>query len=428
MMRSTTPVRRQSSGFQRRRGRSAPDPFADALRVGELALLRSTSPATRPLRQATVQRLEAQVGNARLARLLQRSPEIPTTEKAATKHMLAQMNAANQRKNLSSGVWYPGEFFNKSQASEETRALWKDDFIDGHAAPDRFEQVGYMDWKLKPGESASAAIRAWLKGPTIAECFSTIVAIQWETLRAMLGDEPFDRLCGSSDPAVDAAIPAARRLRVRNGWTVPASSPDAGAASDLALKQLISPTGSGSGTLGDRPAQPGARYYFGNHPKFKHKHPDPTNNLAGENALFAGWRTVGGKRTQIWEGLGMAGRTEEQILDELAAAWNAPRAEGDYRVILLITLGADKLAYLQEDFPDLSFEDLYLDNIAQIPAHLRDDVDSDLNQTLTGQALDALDPAYDEVTNRMQSPGFRPSSGVAFDVTKVKALRKALSE
>jgi hypothetical protein len=327
--------------------------------------------------------------------------------------------------NLTAGVWYANVYYGAVHDPDGDPGLWRDDYVDGHADPAAFEQVGYMSWTLRPGRSAAAAVRSWLRGLTIAECMTTIVAIQWETVRAMLGDERFDELFGSADAAIDAGIPPARRLVIRPDYK-PQVGPDGVAtasASPLLALGLIRPTGATRGMLGDRPAQEGERYYFANHPKFKSKHPDPTNNLIGENALFVGWREQSdGQRVQIWSGLGMADQTEEEILDSLARVYNEPRSEADYQWVLRLGLGAEELQRLEAAHPDWDYEDLYADNLDRLPDHFRDDLDPDLTTDITGRELDLLDPATDPVTGRVHAPGFRPGSGIALDVAQVAKL------
>ena len=350
-------------------------------------------------------------------------PDIAATDAAAAKYLLRQLDAANERDDLNAGVWYASEYFHATRGRPETEALWLDAYLTGHADPELFEQQGYMDWTLRPGRSASEAIRAWLAGLTIAECLTTIVAAQWETLRAMVGDRAFDQQFGSSDPLVDAAIPEERRLRVRNGWA-PKRGPGGGVPANP-LREFIRKPEADAGVPGNRPAQPGQRYYFGNHFKFKHKHPNPINNLVGENALFVGWAERASGPVQEWNGLGMPYATELEILESLAAAWNEPREEGDYLAVLEIAFGPQRVADLRRDSPDATFEELYEANLDDLPDHFNEDADPELQGagTLTGEALAGLPPGRDEVSGRRRVPGFNPDSGVALDLDKVRDLR-----
>jgi peptidoglycan hydrolase-like protein with peptidoglycan-binding domain len=351
-------------------------------------------------------------------------PDIAATDKAAAKYLLRQLDKANDRSDLTAGVWYAAEYYHATHADPATESFWRDEYVGGYADPAFFERQGYMDWTLKPGTSASEAIRAWLSGLTIAECLTTIVAAQWETLRAMIGDETFDREFGSSDPVLDAAVAEEQRLRVRNGW-LPKRSPGGGGVPESPLLEFLRKPATGAGTLGNRPVQPGERYYFGNHFKFKHKHPDPTNNLVGENALFVGWEERPEGAVQEWNGLGMPRATELEILDTLAAAWNEPRTEGDYQFLLLDALGPERVRELVQEEPDATFEEHYEANLDDLPDHYNEDVDPELQGTgtLTGADLAALPPGYDAVSKRERTPGFNPESGIAFDVDKVRALR-----
>ena len=109
------------------------------------------------------------------------------------------------------GVWYDYNYFNEHQNDPGTYP-WDDEWRDGLAPPEYFVRTGWMDWTLKPGKSASAAIQAWLKGLTIAECLSAIVAIEIETMRAALGNTEFDRRYGSEGGPAQV-----RPLRIHTG-------------------------------------------------------------------------------------------------------------------------------------------------------------------------------------------------------------------
>ena len=71
-------------------------------------------------------------------------------------------NAVNQGDTYgpNSGVWYDYNYFAAHQA-DPANYPWNDDWRSGLAPPDHFDRIGWMDWRLKPGKSASAATCGW---------------------------------------------------------------------------------------------------------------------------------------------------------------------------------------------------------------------------------------------------------------------------
>src|SRR5205807_1548724 len=114
----------------------------------------------------------------------------------------------------------------------------------------------FMDWRLLPGKNASAALKSWLKGLTIAECNSSLVAIEIDTLRAAIGDEKFDDHFGS----VGKVIPEANLLRIKPGTP--------GTPVEKFMTQTEAVKAGDVGTIGARPVKVGEWYYFYNHPKY----------------------------------------------------------------------------------------------------------------------------------------------------------------
>ncbi|MBX3156695.1 MAG: hypothetical protein KF773_11885 [Deltaproteobacteria bacterium] len=70
------------------------------------------------------------------------------------------------------------------------------------------------EFSLKQGHSAFDAIHAFQKGLTITDYRVAAVADQVRELAEDLGARKFDRLFGSSEAAVDAAIPKGQRLNL----------------------------------------------------------------------------------------------------------------------------------------------------------------------------------------------------------------------
>lgn len=305
------------------------------------------------------------------------TPDVETSERALGEHVVAGMDANNLGPHTADqGVHYPENY------KREHPDRWKEDYWDGYADPTYFERTAFMDWRLKPGRSASAAIKSWLRGLTIAECATALAAIEIDTIRAAIGDEKFDSHFGSTDKL----IPAKQRLRVcyrREGTP---------------LEQTIVPTDArksgDAGTIGHRPAKPGEWYYFYNHPKYLLKHPG--GSWQGENALYMGEEE--GK--QVWSGMGTvdaAGKThitEQEMYDEMLNAYNGPRDDRDRQV-------------LKERFGDN-------------PPAVYDPANNEFEDQIT---LDKLltDPPY-EIDGRTRNGGFQLEAGKVLDLEKVKAL------
>jgi hypothetical protein len=154
--------------------------------------------------------------------------------------------------------------------------------------------------------SASAAIKKWLKGLTIAECNSTVVACEYDSFRAASGDAKFDEQFG----AADKELPDNQRMRIKPG------------TSETPIGAFMQPTEAAKtgdlGTFGNRPAEIGEWYYFYNHPMFLLKHPG--QDWQGENAVYGGRNEAG---AQVWTGLGANKKTEQDLMDEMVQAYNS---------------------------------------------------------------------------------------------------------
>ncbi|HEU0030519.1 MAG TPA: hypothetical protein VFQ53_07800 [Kofleriaceae bacterium] len=95
---------------------------------------------------------------------------------------------------------------------------WKDHYRAGHTEAkgwsQPYEHRSMFDWQLEKGHSASEAVQAWIKGPTIAEYRSAAVADELDELRDEIGDHKFDEMFGSANEEQDAKIPKGQRLRI----------------------------------------------------------------------------------------------------------------------------------------------------------------------------------------------------------------------
>jgi hypothetical protein len=240
------------------------------------------------------------------------TPKIEATDEAMGQHVIEGMDANNNNPQESDrGIHYA---FNYQRRFPE---LWKEDYWNGYADPTYFDRIGFMDWTLKPRKSASAAVQSWLRGLTIAECNSAIVAIEIDTLRNSISDAKFDKHFGSTD----RVIPKNERLRIKPGT---AGTP---------VGKLMSRTNAvdekgNTGTEGKRPnLKVGGWYYFYNHPQYLLKHPGGA--FQGENAIFMGEEAG----QQLWSGMGVAKCTELKMLEEMVEAYNSDRDARDLDVL-----------------------------------------------------------------------------------------------
>jgi hypothetical protein len=245
---------------------------------------------------------------------VQEKPEIEATEEAMLRHIVEGMNTANGPVSANSGIHYASSYHrNVRHGLRGYVERWKEEFWHGYADPQYFERLGFWDWQLKKGKSASAAVKSWLKGLTIADCQTTIQTIHYDTIRAAIGDEKFDKEFGSETEEV----PEEQKLRI---------SP---LEEKVPLYKFLTKTTAAKsgekGEIGNRPnLQAGEWYYFSNYSKYLLKHPG--GEWQGEHALYMG---VDEKGEQRWSGFGVNNYTEKQILQEMVDAYNAPRTPSD---------------------------------------------------------------------------------------------------
>jgi hypothetical protein len=304
------------------------------------------------------------------------TPEIAATEDELGAHAAEKMRQANEQPyDNDRGIHYASNY------KHDAPGRWREDFRNGYADPTYFERIQPMDWRLKPGMSASAAMKSWLRGLTIAECNSTVVAIEIDSLRAAIGDAKFDAKFGSTDHPV----PEKQRLRIKPN---PSETP---------IENLIERTEAAkagqAGTLGHRPAKTGEWYYFYNHPKYLLKHPG--GDWQGENALFMGIRAADG--VQIWSGLGADQKTEPDLAVEMIEAYNYDRSAYD-------------LQRLEQLFgPDESKWESYRDDGVNFPRKINsyDDIINAEPYTLHGTT---------------RKGGFLPQAGARLSASKVEKL------
>lgn len=184
-----------------------------------------------------------------------------------------------------------------------------------------------MEWTLRRGQSASAGIRAWLRGLTIAECGCTSVACALGALQETIGSERFDELFGSphGEPEIEL-------LHITPIYSM---SSTARFSEDIARTR-----DSGPGTKGNRPVNVGDRFYFANFRGYKLKHPG--SDWAGETAVYVGKK----HGQQKWMGFGTAELTEHEMNQKMVAEYNRPRGERDAaRLSAMMTRGPLPLEY-----------------------------------------------------------------------------------
>jgi Protein-glutamine gamma-glutamyltransferase len=331
-------------------------------------------------------------------------PEIPTTAQAMGQHTVEAMNKANNvpgaggQYDLTHGIHYSYNYKKETKKAGQ-EALWKDEYRSGYNASGMFlnpqETGAFMDFQLKPGQSASKAIKAWLGGLTVAECLTTVFAMEYESVRATLGDTKFDSVFGSADAKIDQTVTAAsRRLRIAPNSETPISE----FLKSTELAKISNdgkhPDGVSSKELDDH-LIPGHWYYFYNHPKYLLKHPGGA--WQGENALYMG-RKPNGER--LWAGLGASGMTEDTMIDEMVSAYNGARNE------------EDELAMKRDQIKNA--DGSYANSIY-------DPTKGVFNDTVTKKEI-LTDPSF-KIGEDSRKGGFLANAGTEVDVAKVKAIK-----
>jgi peptidoglycan hydrolase-like protein with peptidoglycan-binding domain len=335
-------------------------------------------------------------------------PEVEATDEELGKKVVEGMKAVNDPSTFTatSGVWYAYNYFAEHQTDPDAYP-WDEKWRRGYAPPEYWEWKGFMHWVLKPNKSASEAIKAWLHGLTIAECLTTIIAIELNTLRQAIGDSEFDNRYGSSDvsrPATDRLVirPKREETSLRQKMKFPMSEP-----------------GADAGVFGKRNVKVGDWVYFFNHPKYLLKHPGGA--WQGENAVYVGDNKAG---KQLFTGLGAAGKDEDAMLDEMVEAYNRERTGDDY-VVLLNTYAPHAPELLKPEKGVLDRDVDYLKGLYEkykdkIDAKYREDSGEFRDQIKRQDILDA--PEY-ELLGDKRKGGFVAASTKRLDTAIVGAMR-----
>jgi len=126
---------------------------------------------------------------------------------------------------IDGGMYEPHEYQAACTAAG-TPDKWDDKYAHGHTSANQWTQPyeGRYDmaFELKHRQSASQAVKDFVKGPTIADYRVIGVAIEMNELRDELGDERFDQMFGSSETNTDAKISGAQRLKITAAmYTIP---------------------------------------------------------------------------------------------------------------------------------------------------------------------------------------------------------------
>ena len=295
-------------------------------------------------------------------------PEIKAFTSAALNDRMARMFQNRYAEDSRSSINYA---FNAERDSD-----WNPDHVHGYANPAYFDRVGFMQWRLKEGMSASDGIREWLAGHTIAECLSYIVGKTLDNLRAAMGNELFDAHFGAK------GMPATRsQLEIGVGVK---ATPLHG------LWDQVSEKDADFGRVGARPVMAGDWFYFQNDPRYLTKH--PAGYWQGENAICASATDS----AQTWAGFGVEACSEAEMLKALVTAYNVPRDAAD-------------IASLESDFgTDRSqWPTKYTEGYSA-----KNDGANDITQ------LDVVTGFLDG----QPTSGLVQSSGIRLSATKVKAL------
>ncbi|MFL5764181.1 MAG: LysM peptidoglycan-binding domain-containing protein [Bacteroidia bacterium] len=224
------------------------------------------------------------------------------------------VNYSNKGFEYNEGLWYAFDYYDRTKSDDDFKSRWQDSWWNGYTDSDKWTKLpNEMTFTVKDKIKASDAIQEWLKGLTITECYSVLVAVQMDAIRKEIGDKNFDiQYSNFYGPA-------------KNGLLTISSDSDKDKQWDSVVKfRDIDPT--------NFTAQPGEWGYIYNHPKYLLKH--PAGVFQGENVVYMG--------DDNWSGFGMSpqnlktGPRDNSILNSMASSYNDPRTSRDYWKILTI--------------------------------------------------------------------------------------------
>jgi len=176
----------------------------------------------------------------------------------------------------------------------------------GYLDPTYWVAISGQNWsfKLKDGQSASAAIDSLFNSPTRLECLSTTGAIFARSVRETIGAGPFDKSFGAKG-------------KHNQDLVIGPNSPEYQASRMNKLINTVTPA-----SVAD--LQPGDWVYFWNCAQYHVKHPGGA--WGGENAVFKGKGLYSGFGASSG---GSADLTEEQMNRELHKQYNDGLAAAD---------------------------------------------------------------------------------------------------
>jgi hypothetical protein len=348
-----------------------------------------------------------------------KKPEIEATEKAIGDRVVNQVDVINQEASANTGIHYAHQFEEKaiqyrlypdtSPELKEFADKWKDEYWSGYADEKYFEKKGFMHWVLKPGVKASEAIKRWLNGGTIAECETALIAINYDTMRAAIGDDKFDELFSS----LSGKPPKKGLLQITstgNREAAELNPLNEFMMETKAAQEVRSKGDAAAGTPGNRPVKKGEWYYFYNHPMYLLKH--PAGAFQGENAICMD-DTPG---AQKWAGFGVSSVTEKEMLEEMAETYNDRRDENDYRRLLQL-YASDVLQQKKDE----TYQELYNKHQARIPKEYHKESGIFPANITPNDILNA--PAY-TIGNTTRKGGFLIQVGKVLNHNKLQEIRK----
>jgi hypothetical protein len=229
------------------------------------------------------------------------------TDEQLGESVAKRLEQTNNDHTATKGVWYRLNY--EANYPDKFKAEWADGYS---VVENGLMQRGTKPfmWLLRPGASASAAVKGWLAGLTIADCASAACAAMLDSVRQTVGDDKFDeyfkldKLDRSTKPDQVMVISQSTFGRL-----------------DTLTRQIDATKN--PGTKNHRPVKKGDWHYFANHEDYPLKHPDGL--FQGENAICL--EDAPGKQT--WAGRGVKSTDEDGMIKELATAYNEQRTRGD---------------------------------------------------------------------------------------------------
>src|SRR6218665_995845 len=243
-----------------------------------------------------------------------KEPEITPEQKLLDEKKIAEQMGGDVKSGVdyvnksfayNEGVWYAFDYYDNTKWEDDFKNKWKNEWWYGHTDSNKWTKPAYaMTFTVKDKEKASEAIQEWLKGLTIAECYSTSVAIEMDAIRKQIGDQKFDEQYSSFyGPPAKSLLVISNNPDQNTQWR------------DVTTFTRIND---------ESELMPGDWGYIYNHPKYLLKH--PAGVFQGENSIYMG--------DGEWSGFGMNPQSLDQMLDAMASSYNQARTARDYWYIL----------------------------------------------------------------------------------------------